>query len=104
MLPRFLCFDHAQCDRAAIVLIKDSKLQTGTQLAIAVAKQSQESRIDRYLERIYNVQEYLDKEEDYSARKQREIRRRASLCEAPGQDNKEISFAWKRSRRWMNQA
>lgn len=75
----------------AIVLIKDGELQTGTQLAIAAAKQSQEAGIGRYLERIYNVQEYLDEEEDYYARKQREIRRiGASLREALGKGNKEI--------------
>jgi tetratricopeptide (TPR) repeat protein len=75
----------------AIVLIKDGELQTGTQLAVAAAKQSQEAGIGRYLERIYNVQEYLDEEEDFYARKQREIRRiGASLREALGKGNKEI--------------
>jgi len=45
----------------------------------------------RYLERIYNVQEYLDEKEDYHARKQREIRKiGASLREALSQGNKEI--------------
>jgi tetratricopeptide (TPR) repeat protein len=75
----------------AIVLLKDGELQTGTQLAIEAAKQSQEAGIGRYLERIYNVQEYLDEEEDFHARKQREIRRiGASLREALGKGNKEI--------------
>jgi len=46
-------------------------------------------RIGRYLERIYNVQEYLDEEEDNYARKQREIRQiGASLREALGKGNK----------------
>lgn len=75
----------------AIVLIKDGELQTGTQLAIEAAKQSQEAGIGRYLERLYNVQEFLDEEEDYYARKQREIRQiGASLREALGKGNKEI--------------
>lgn len=75
----------------AIVLIKDGELQTGTQLAIDAAKQSQEAGIGRYLERLYNIQEYLDEEEDHYARKQREIRQiGSSLREALGKGNKEI--------------
>lgn len=75
----------------AIALIKDGELQMGTQLAIDAAKQSQEAGIGRYLERIYNVQELLDEEEDNYARKQREIRQiGSSLREALGKGNREI--------------
>jgi transcriptional regulator with XRE-family HTH domain len=75
----------------AIVLIKDGELQEGSKLAIEAAKQSQEAGIGRYLERLYNVQEYLDEEEDYYIRKQREIRQiGVSLREALGKGNKEI--------------
>lgn len=75
----------------AIVLIKDGELQSGVQLAITAADQSRAAGIERYLERIYNVQEYLDDEEDYHARKQREVRQIGlSLREALGKGNREI--------------
>lgn len=59
----------------AIVLIKAGELQEGTKLALDAAKSSKEAGIERYLERIYNIQNYLDEEENYHAIKQREIRR-----------------------------
>ncbi len=75
----------------AIVLIKDGELQDGVQLAMTAADQSRAAGIERYLERIYNVQQYLDDEEDYHARKQREIKKiGVSLREALGKGNREI--------------
>jgi transcriptional regulator with XRE-family HTH domain len=44
----------------AIVLIKDGELHTGVQLAIDAASQSRAAGIERFVERIYNIQEYLE--------------------------------------------
>ena len=75
----------------AIVLIKDGELQDGIQLAINAANQSKAAGIGRYLERVYNIQEYLDEEEDFHARRQREIRQiGVSLRDALGKGNREI--------------
>jgi transcriptional regulator with XRE-family HTH domain len=75
----------------AIVLIKDGELQTGVQLAIDAASQSRAAGIERFVERIYNIQQYLDEEEEYHLRKQREIRQiGGSLREAIGKGNREI--------------
>ena len=75
----------------AIVLIKDGELQDGIQLAISAANQSKAAGIGRYLERVYNIQEYLDEEEDFHVRRQREIRQiGVSLRDALGKGNREI--------------
>jgi len=75
----------------AIVLIKDGELQTGVQLAIDAASQSRAAGIERFVERVYNIQQYLDDEEEYYLRKQREIRQiGVSLREALGKGNREI--------------
>jgi len=75
----------------AIVLIKDGELQPGIQLAIDAASQSRAAGIERFVERIYNIQQYLDEEEEYHLRKQREIRQiGVSLREALGKGNREI--------------
>jgi transcriptional regulator with XRE-family HTH domain len=75
----------------AIILIKDGEMNQGVQLAIDAANQSKGAGIERYLERVYNIQDYLDKEEDYHLRKQREIRQIGiSLREALGKGNREI--------------
>ncbi len=75
----------------AIVLIKDGELEDGIQLAISAANQSKAAGIGRYLERVYNIQEYLDEEEDFHARRQREIRQiGVSLRDALGKGNREI--------------
>jgi len=75
----------------AIILIKDGELHTGVQLAIDAASQSQAAGIERFVERVYNIQQYLDEEEDTLLRKQREIRQiGVSLREALGKGNREI--------------
>ncbi len=75
----------------AIVLIKEGELQTGVQLAIDAASQSQAAGLERFVERIYNIQQYLDDEEEYHLRRQREIRQiGVSLREALGKGNREI--------------
>ncbi|MFL5665300.1 MAG: hypothetical protein ACJ8BW_28735 [Ktedonobacteraceae bacterium] len=75
----------------AIILIKDGEMNQGVQLAIDAANQSKVAGIERYLERVYNIQNYLDEEEDYHLRKQREIRQIGiSLREALGKGNREI--------------
>ena len=75
----------------AIVLIKDGELQDGIQLAISAANQSKAAGIGRYLERVYNIQEYLDEEEDFHVRRQREIRQiGVSLRDALGKGSREI--------------
>ena len=75
----------------AIVLIKEGELPTGVQLAIDAASQSQAAGIERFVERIYNIQQYLDDEEEYHLRRQREIRQiGVSLREALGKGNREI--------------
>ena len=75
----------------AIVLIKDGELQTGVQLAIDAANQSRAAGIERFVERIDNIQQYLDDEEEYHLRRQREIRHiGVSLREALGKGNREI--------------
>jgi len=67
----------------AILLIKDGELQVGTQLAIEAANQSRAAGIERFLERIYNIQQYLDDEADNYLRKERELRKvGASIREA----------------------
>jgi transcriptional regulator with XRE-family HTH domain len=75
----------------AIVLIKDGELRTGVHLAIDAASQSRAAGIERFVERVYNIQQYLDDEEEYHLRKQREIRQiGVSLREALGKGNREI--------------
>jgi transcriptional regulator with XRE-family HTH domain len=75
----------------AIVLIKEGELQIGVQLAIDAASQSRAAGIERFVERIYNIQQYLDDEEENYLRKQREVRQiGVSLREALGQGNREI--------------
>jgi len=75
----------------AIVLIKDGQLHTGVQLAIDAANQSRAAGIERFVERVYNIQQYLDDEEEYHLRKQREIRQiGVSLREALSKGNREI--------------
>jgi len=55
------------------------------------ASQSRAAGIERFVERIYNIQQYLDEEEEYHLRKQREIRQiGVSLREALGKGNREI--------------
>jgi tetratricopeptide (TPR) repeat protein len=75
----------------AIALIKDGELQPGVQLAIDAASQSRAAGMERFVERIYNIQQYLGDEEEYHLRKQREIRQiGVSLREALGKGNREI--------------
>lgn len=75
----------------AIVLIKAGELQEGTRLALDAAKSSKEAGIERYLERIYNIQNYLDEEENYYAIKQREIRQVGiALRDVINKGNREI--------------
>lgn len=75
----------------AILLIKDGELRIGVQLAIDAASQSRAAGIERFVERVYNIQQYLDDEEEYYLRKQREIRQiGVSLREALGKGNREI--------------
>ena len=58
---------------------------------IDAASQSRAAGIERFVERIYNIQQYLDEEEEYHLRKQREIRQiGVSLREALGKGNREI--------------
>ena len=60
-------------------------------LAISAANQSKAAGIGRYLERVYNIQEYLDEEEDFHVRRQREIRQiGVSLRDALGKGSREI--------------
>jgi len=90
-LPRTKFWELLVTISRAIALIKDGELQDGIQLAINAANQSKAAGIGRYLERIYNIQEYLDEEEDFHARRQQEIRRiGTSLRDALGKGNREI--------------
>lgn len=74
----------------AVVFIKDGEFQEGTRIALEAAKETRSAGIERYLERLYNIQDYLDEQEDYHAAKQRELRRvGASLREAFNGGNKE---------------
>jgi len=75
----------------AIVLIKDGEFQEGTRFALNAAKETRSAGIERYLERLYNIQDYLDEQEDYHAAKQREIRKvGVSLREVFGKGNREL--------------
>jgi transcriptional regulator with XRE-family HTH domain len=75
----------------AIVLIQEGELEEGIQIAIDAANQSKAAGIGRYLERVYNIQDYLDEQEDFHARRQREIRQVGiSLRDALGKGNREI--------------
>lgn len=75
----------------AIVFIKEGELQQGIQIAIDAANQSKAVGLGRYLERLYNIQSYLDEEEEFHVRRQQEIRRIGiSLREALGKGNREI--------------
>lgn len=75
----------------AIVFIKEGELQQGIQIAIEAANQSKAAGLGRYLERLYNIQSYLDEEEEFHVRRQQEIRQIGiSLREALGKGNREI--------------
>jgi transcriptional regulator with XRE-family HTH domain len=90
-LPSTKFWELLEMISRAILLIKDGELQIGVQLAIDAAKQSRAAGIERFVERIYNIQQHLDEEEDYHLRKQREIRQiGVSLREALGKGNREI--------------
>lgn len=90
-LPSTKFWELLEMISRAILLIKDGELQIGVQLAIDAANQSRAAGIERFVERIYNIQQHLDEEEDYHIRKQREIRQiGVSLREALGKGNREI--------------
>lgn len=90
-LPSTRFWELLEMISRAIVLIKDGELQTGVQLAIDAANQSREAGIERFVERIYNIQHYLDDEEEYHLKRQREIRQiGVSLREALDKGNREI--------------
>jgi hypothetical protein len=90
-LPSTKFWELLEMISRAILLIKDGELRIGVQLAIDAANQSRTAGIERFVERVYNIQQYLDEEEEYHLQKQREIRQiGVSLREALGKGNREI--------------
>jgi len=90
-LPSTKFWELLEMISRAILFIKDGELQIGVQLAINAANQSRAAGIERFVERIYNIQQHLDEEEDYHLQKQREIKQiGVSLREALGKGNREI--------------